>query len=311
MIIVALLLCIIVPAGIAYFGIHFDLVGTSSKDIEKPINAFIKDFPSEDMRNTLIALPHLGYKFVYFFLTFMMIPFFLMVAIINSMVTSSNSFVGEKERNTLETLLFAPISIKDLFLGKVLASLIPTLAISFAAFLINFILVNVITYPYFNIILYFNSTWMILMFWVIPLLVMFNIILNVLISAKVKSFQEAQQFGGLLVLPIVGIIISQVSGLFFLSSLSLFLIGSRFTNSQPILNQTGNKIQQPKHTIPKPNSLKQKDTVHLGWTVSFCGDLSPKLMKPIARAPYGFYVFRVGGVVFNFFSDFTDMDGDG
>ncbi|MEH7254201.1 ABC transporter permease subunit [Neobacillus niacini] len=225
MIIVALLLCIVVPAGIAYFGIHFDIVGTSSKDIEKPIHAFIKDFPSEDMRNTLIALPSIGYKFVYFFLTFMMIPLFLMVAIINSMVTSSNSFVGEKERNTLETLLFAPISIKDLFLGKVLASLVPTLAISFAAFLINFILVNLITYPYFKVILYFNSTWMILMFWVIPLLVMVNIILNVLISAKVKSFQEAQQFGGLLVLPIVGIIISQASGLFFLSSLSLFLIG--------------------------------------------------------------------------------------
>lgn len=226
MIILAFLLCIVVPSGMAYFGIHFDLVGSSSKEIDKPINAFIKDFPNEEMRNTLIALPTLGYKFVYFFLTFMMIPFFLMVAIINSMVTSSNSFVGEKERNTLETLLFAPISIKDLFLGKVLASLIPTLGISFAAFIISFIVVNVITYPHFKVILYFNSTWMILMFWVIPILVLFNIILNVLISAKVKTFQEAQQFGGLLVLPIVGIIISQASGMFFLSPLTLFLIGA-------------------------------------------------------------------------------------
>ncbi|WP_045516412.1 ABC transporter permease subunit [Neobacillus niacini] len=226
MIIVALLLCIVVPAGIAYFGIHFDIVGNSAKDIEKPINAFIENFPNEDMRNTLIALPTLGYKFVYFFLTFMMIPFFLMLAIINSMVTSSNSFVGEKERNTLETLLFAPISIKDLFIGKVVASLIPTLSISFAAFIINLIIVNVITYPHFEVILYFNSTWIILMFWVIPILVLFNIILNVLISAKVKSFQEAQQFGGILVLPIVGIVISQASGMFFLSPLTLFLIGA-------------------------------------------------------------------------------------
>jgi ABC-2 type transport system permease protein len=228
MIIVAFLLCIVVPACMAYFGIHFDLVGNSAKEIKKPINAFIKDFPNEEMRNTLIALPTLGLKFVYFFLTFMMIPFFLMVAIINSMVTSSNSFVGEKERNTLETLLFAPISIKDLFLGKVVASLIPTLGISFAAFIISFIVVNVITYPHFKVILYFNSTWMILMFWVIPILVLFNIILNVLISAKVKTFQEAQQFGGLLVLPIVGIIISQASGMFFLSPLTLFLIGAAF-----------------------------------------------------------------------------------
>lgn len=226
MIIVALLLCIVIPSCIAFFGLRFDIVGTSAQDIEKPINAFIKDFPNEDMRNTLAVLPTLSYKFVYFFLTFMMIPFFLMVAIINSMVTSANSFVGEKERNTLETLLFAPISIKDLFLGKVLASLIPTLSISFAAFIISFILVNIIAYPYFKVILYLNSTWMILMFWVIPILVMFNIILNVLISAKVKTFQEAQQFGGLLVLPIVGIIISQASGMFFLSPLLLFLIGA-------------------------------------------------------------------------------------
>jgi ABC-2 type transport system permease protein len=225
MIIVALIICIAVPSCIAFFGLQFDLIGTSTQEIEKPINAFIKDFPNEEMRNTLAAFPTLTYKFVYFFLTFMMIPFFLMVAIINSMVTSSNSFVGEKERNTLETLLFAPISIKDLFLGKVLASLIPTLGISFAAFIVSFIMVNLITYPYFEVILYFNSTWMILMFWVIPILVLFNIILNVLISAKVKTFQEAQQFGGLLVLPIVGIIISQASGMFFLSPLTLFLIG--------------------------------------------------------------------------------------
>jgi ABC-2 type transport system permease protein len=225
MIIVALIICIAVPSCIAFFGLQFDLIGTSTQEIEKPINAFIKDFPNEEMRNTLAAFPTLSYKFVYFFLTFMMIPFFLMVAIINSMVTSSNSFVGEKERNTLETLLFAPISIKDLFLGKVLASLIPTLGISFAAFIVSFIVVNLITYPYFEVILYFNSTWMILMFWVIPILVLFNIILNVLISAKVKTFQEAQQFGGLLVLPIVGIIISQASGMFFLSPLTLFLIG--------------------------------------------------------------------------------------
>ncbi|MDM5328203.1 ABC transporter permease subunit [Neobacillus sp. CF12] len=226
MIITALLICIVIPSCIAFFGLRFDLVGSSAQDIEKPINAFINEFPNEEMRNTLSALPTLNYKFVFFFLTLMMIPFFLMVAIINSMVTSSNSFVGEKERNTLETLLFAPISIKDLFLGKVLASIIPTLCISFAAFIISFIIVNIITYPYFKVILYFNSTWMILMFWVIPILVLFNIILNVLISAKVKTFQEAQQFGGLLVLPIVGIIISQASGMFFLSPIILFLIGA-------------------------------------------------------------------------------------
>jgi ABC-2 type transport system permease protein len=225
MIIIAVLLCIIIPSVLAYVGLHFDLVGQSADDIEKPINAFIKDFPNEELRNTLASLPSLSYQFVYFFLTFMMIPFFLLVAIINSMVTAANSFAGEKERNTLETLLFAPISIIDLFVGKVLASLIPALGITFAAYVINLIVVNLITYTYFDHLLLINSTWLLVMFWVIPTLVLFTIILSVLISAKVKSYQEAQQFGGILVLPVVGIIISQASGLFFLSSLILFLIG--------------------------------------------------------------------------------------
>lgn len=226
MIILPFLLCIILPSVFAYIGIHTGLIGESSKDLEKPINDLIRSFPNDHMRNTLAALPTLGYQSVYFFLNFMMIPFFLMVAIINSMVTASNSFAGEKERNTLETLLFAPISVSELFIGKVIASLIPSLLISFAAYLLNAIIVNFITYPYFKEIMFLNSTWLILMLWVVPALVIFNIILNVLVSARVKSFQEAQQFGGLMVLPVVGLILSQVSGLFFLSPFILFLIGS-------------------------------------------------------------------------------------
>ncbi|WP_026566205.1 ABC transporter permease subunit [Bacillus sp. UNC41MFS5] len=225
MIILPLFLCILLPAIFAYVGLNTELIGESSKDLEKPINAIIKNFPNEELRNTLAELPTRGYKSVYFFLNFMIIPFFLMTAIINSMVTSSNSFAGEKERNTLETLLFAPITVSELFFGKVIASFIPTILITFVAFLLNAVIVNLITYRIFNEILFLNSTWMLLMFWVIPALVIFNIVLNVLVSARVKSFQEAQQFGGIMVLPVVGLIISQVSGLFFLSPLTLFLIG--------------------------------------------------------------------------------------
>ncbi|EKN68781.1 ABC transporter permease [Neobacillus bataviensis LMG 21833] len=244
MIILPLLLCIIFPTIFAYIGIHTGLIGDSSKDLEKPINDLIRSFPNEHIRNTLAALPNLGYQSVYFFLNFMMIPFFLLVAIINSMVTASNSFAGEKERNTLETLLFAPISVSELFLGKVIASLIPSLLISFAAFIVSAIIVNFITYPYFKEILFLNSTWLILMLWVIPALVIFNIILNVLVSARVKSFQEAQQFGGLLVLPVVGLLISQVSGLFFLSPFILLIIGAALLIANGLLLNVITKFNQ-------------------------------------------------------------------
>ncbi|MEH7084217.1 ABC transporter permease subunit [Neobacillus drentensis] len=244
MIILPLLLCILLPAIFAYVGLNTELIGDSSKDLEKPINAIIKNFPNEELRNTLASLPTLGYKSVYFFLNFMIIPFFLMTAIINSMVTSSNSFAGEKERNTLETLLFAPITVSELFFGKVIASFIPTILITFVAFLLNAVIVNLITYRIFNEILFLNSTWLLLMFWVIPALVIFNIVLNVLVSARVKSFQEAQQFGGIMVLPVVGLIISQVSGLFFLSPLTLFLIGVGLLVANGILLKLITKFNQ-------------------------------------------------------------------
>jgi ABC-2 type transport system permease protein len=244
MITLPLLLCILLPSIFTYVGLNTELIGESSKDLEKPINAVIKNFPDGELRDTLATLPTLGKKSVYFFLNFMMIPFFLMSAIINSLVTSSNSFAGEKERNTLETLLFAPITVNELFLGKVIASLIPTLSITFVAFLLNALIVNSISYGYFKEILYFDSTWLILMFWVIPALVIFNIILNVLVSARVKSFQEAQQFGGIMVLPVVGLIISNVSGLFFLSPLTLLLIGAGLLIANAFLLKLITKFNQ-------------------------------------------------------------------
>ncbi|MBT2755338.1 ABC transporter permease subunit [Mesobacillus foraminis] len=225
MFILVIVLCMIVPAITAYCGLYTGVFNNPAEDIEKPINSVIQSFPDEAMREKLAALPTLGSKFVYYFMNFMLIPFFLMVTIINSMVIASNSFAGEKERNTLETLLFAPVSIKELFVAKVIAAFIPTIALTFGAFIVNILVLNFISYSIIRELLFLNVTWLLLMFWVIPALVLFNIILSVLVSAKVKSFQEAQQFGGIMVLPIVGIIISQASGLFFLSPLILFLIG--------------------------------------------------------------------------------------
>ncbi|CAH0344503.1 ABC transporter permease subunit [Bacillus sp. CECT 9360] len=226
MVILSFVLCIAVPSVITYLGIHTDALNQSTDDIEKPIQAVIDHFPVEEMRSTLSGLPTLGAKFVYFFLHFMLIPFFLIAAIINSMVTASSSFAGEKERKTLESLLFAPISVYDLFVGKVMASLIPTLIITYSTFIVSAVVVNLLAYPLFKSILFLNPVWLLLMLWVIPAIVIFNILLNVLVSAKVKSFQEAQQFGGIMILPVVGVIISQVSGLFFLSPSVLFLIGA-------------------------------------------------------------------------------------
>src|SRR4028119_2426655 len=44
-----------------------------------------------------------------------------------SLITALESFVGEKERNTLESLLAMPMSDSELYLGKLTAALLPPL----------------------------------------------------------------------------------------------------------------------------------------------------------------------------------------
>lgn len=48
--------------------------------------------------------------------------FFLMIPIMASTIMSASSFVGEKEKHTLETLLYCPLSLTEIFQAKVAAS---------------------------------------------------------------------------------------------------------------------------------------------------------------------------------------------
>jgi ABC-type Na+ efflux pump permease subunit len=225
MVLVSLLLCTLLPVVLTIIGTQTELFSKESADLKQTVDNFIKGFPDHEIKDTVMALPNMGVQFLYLFLSFMIAPIFLLVSIINSMVTASNSFAGEKERKTLESLLFAPISVKELFLGKVLASFIPTMAITYLVYIIDIILLNLLTYSTFKELVFLSPTWLVLMLWVVPILVLFNILVNVLISAKVKTYQEAQQFAGLLVLPVIGLLVGQLSGLFFINPLILFILG--------------------------------------------------------------------------------------
>lgn len=226
MIIISTLLCIIMPIAFSYFGTNTNSFESGQgESIKKMINMMFSHIPDGKMKTELLQLHTAGKQFTFFFLNFMLISIFLMVTVINSMVTSTSSFVGEKERGTLETLLFSPISIKELFIAKVLASFVPSISITYIAYLLSFTIVNAINYHIYHMIFMFNTMWIILMFWVIPSLVLLIILFNVLISAKVKTYQEAQQFGGLLVLPVVGLVVSQSSGLFLISPVLLLVVG--------------------------------------------------------------------------------------
>ena len=65
-----------------------------------------------------------------------LVPFLLMVVgffpISISLVIALESFVGEKERHSLEPLLSSPLTDLQLYIGKTLASMIPPLAAAYS-----------------------------------------------------------------------------------------------------------------------------------------------------------------------------------
>jgi len=65
-------------------------------------------------------------------------------SVIPASMISANSFVGEKEQNTLEPLLATPLTDRQLLLGKLLASFIPSSILLFGGTAVAIVAENVI-----------------------------------------------------------------------------------------------------------------------------------------------------------------------
>ncbi|WP_405143552.1 ABC transporter permease subunit [Paenibacillus sp. FSL H7-0942] len=174
----------------------------------------------------LASMPTDNHRIVYYLAMYMFAPLFLIIPVMASSILTANSFAGEKERKTLEGLLFTPISMDTLFKGKVLAALIPSILLSWVTFLVYGIIANILMHPMFGTLMFPNLNWIILVVWVVPACSLMVILLNVLISAKVRGFQEAYQLGGLIVLPLIALVAGQASGMLLIGPWMLVMIGA-------------------------------------------------------------------------------------
>lgn len=150
--------------------------------------------------------------------------FFLMVPLMTSTVSSANSFVGEKERHTMETLLLCPLKVRQIFkakvIGCVLLSAISTLISFFAFSIIVGVGDAMLKMPFF-----FNWNWFVLIFVLTPAVTVFGVVFMVVISGKAKSYVEAVQLSGYVVLPLILLFVGQFTGLFQINAWILLAIG--------------------------------------------------------------------------------------
>lgn len=137
---------------------------------------------------------------------------FLVMPVFVPILISSHAVAGEKERRTIEPLLASPITALELVVGKSLASLVPAVAISWLAFVVFCVGVDVVSQRYLGIWLMPNGLWLFGVGIIAPLFAFFGNGIAVVISARVAEARLAQQISGVFVLPLVGLVGLQIAG---------------------------------------------------------------------------------------------------
>jgi ABC-2 type transport system permease protein len=172
-------------------------------------------------------------------LVYLLAPMYLIVPIIVAVTIAADSIAGERERKTLEGLLLAPITDTELLVGKVAGAWIPAVASSLLGALIYGTIANIVLSPVALDPPFPNVLWVVLVLWVAPALAAASLAAVVVISARVKTFQEAYQLGGLMILPLIGLLAGQATGALVLGPGVLAALGGVFWVAAGLLLRVG------------------------------------------------------------------------
>ncbi len=131
----------------------------------------------------------------------------------------------EKEAQTMESLFYTPVTIRQLFFAKILAvfSLVMIL-ISFFFFIfglfVNFFVINSL-----EKLIFPDLKWIIYILWIIPSIVFFMLSFIVWVSSWAKSFVVTNQISSLMIFPIILVFNFIINGMNN-SVLFYFIIGN-------------------------------------------------------------------------------------
>jgi len=216
MTIVPILLTVLIPLALI---IAVNYIGNAS-DVIRGIGPLLKKLPSEYMTYTPAQLV------IKIAVNYMFPSYFLIIPIMCSGIIGASSLVGEKEHKTMETLLYTPISMEQLLRAKILGVFIPSYLITLLSFIAFGIIINIGGFLYFGGLIFPDIKWLIIILWISPAINLLSLTFTVMVSSKAKTFQEAQQVSGILVLPVILLLVGQMTGIIMLNNLIMFTAGA-------------------------------------------------------------------------------------
>jgi ABC-type Na+ efflux pump permease subunit len=153
-------------------------------------------------------------------------PLAIVVPLTVSSAVGANTIIGERERGSGEFLAHSPASEREIYLGKLIAALIPGYLTAFVGFGLYSLIVNLLVGPKVGGWFFPTTSWVLLMFWVLPPFICLALAMILAISARVSSAAAAQQSSALVTLPLILIAYSVASGSMFEGNKLAILIGA-------------------------------------------------------------------------------------
>jgi ABC-2 type transport system permease protein len=144
---------------------------------------------------------------------------FLLMPMILPSIIAAYAIVGEKTNHTLEPLLATPVKTWELLTGKILASLIPTMVLTWlaGAIFVAGVRAGAVSERVFSAIV--SPGWLTVFLLCAPLLALIAIAAMVAISSRVNDPRTAQQFSAWVVVPFLAVFFGQLAGVLILSPL--------------------------------------------------------------------------------------------
>jgi ABC-type transport system involved in multi-copper enzyme maturation permease subunit len=135
------------------------------------------------------------------FMTPMVASFLMIFGIIPATMISANALVGEREQKTLEPLLATPLTDRELLVGKLLSSMIPSAILLFGGTAVSIIAENAIfLFMGLPIMIIPDLGGLVMIFVAGPAMIVAVVSFMILISGRVSRVYEAYQMTSIVVM---------------------------------------------------------------------------------------------------------------
>jgi ABC-type Na+ efflux pump permease subunit len=205
------------------FGLLTVVTSTTSSDLVNKIGEVLQTLPGPVQDNVVGETP--AARGAYMLAVYLLAPVAIVVPLTISSAVGAHAIVGERERGTGEFLAHSPLTVREIFVGKMLASLVPGFIATAVGFSIYSLLVNVKVGPLLGGWFFPTAGWWILIIWVVPPFIALALSVILWVSSKVRSTAAAQQAATLVSLPVIMAAYGISSGLLINPVIAGFTVG--------------------------------------------------------------------------------------